>query len=212
MYRTVDVEDARAGAVPLDPGFEAAGPRVHGHRLERALGRSRAERLLPARAVQRNVHGGREPPGREMERDVERPARATWTCQKPRSFGFQPASGPRQSWRVRTVGFSRVPPSSIGRRIESAGGRDVLEPGEVVLVHLGDDVAVAGGDVLELERVVLHVEKLERRRLGARDRLAAQQLVGLRPRGERAAGLGLVAAVPLKVERAVGPAGGLLAA
>ena len=53
-------------------------------------------------------------------------------------------------------------------------------------VHLGEDVR-------ELERVVLHVEKLEQRWLGSRDGLAAQELVGLRARGKCAAGLGLVA-------------------
>ena len=67
-----------------------------------------------------------------------------------------------------------------------------------------------GGDVVQLERVVLHVVELERRQLGgAGQRFAAQELVGLGPGGEGAAGLGPVAAVPLEEEGPIGPAGGL---
>ena len=66
--------------------------------------------------------------------------------------------------------FSRAAQLDRARSI-SAGGRNVFEPRDVVLVHPGDDIAMAGRDVLELERVVLHVEQLECRRLGSRNGL-----------------------------------------
>ena len=66
------------------------------------------------------------------------------------------------------------------------------------------------GDIVQLERVALHVVELERRHLGCTGRgFVTQELVGLRTRGEGSAELGLIAAVPLEEERPIGPAGGL---
>jgi hypothetical protein len=52
-----------------------------------------------------------------------RPAFATSTSQKPRSLSSQPARGPRQSCRVRIVGFSAGLPNEI--RTGSTPGEDV---------------------------------------------------------------------------------------
>ena len=106
------------------------------------------------------------------------------------------------------MGFSAGLPSAI--RTGSTPGEDVtsLKPSLVFGVHLGDDVGVLGGDVVQLERIVFHVEELEARLLaGAGGRLGTHELVRLRPRGEGTVGLGLVASVPLEKQSPFGPAG-----
>ena len=140
-----------------------------------------------------------------------RPDFATSTSQNPRAFGTsRSARGPRQSWRVRIVGFSRGLPSAIRTGSKPRVDDTSLNHALYVGVHPGNDVGVLLGDVVQLERVVLHVVELERRDLGdAGRRLVAQELVRLRTRGEGSAELGLIAAVPLEKQRPIGPAGGL---
>src|SRR5262245_16962421 len=118
-------------------------------------------------------------PGREVERDVEA-AGARELDVPVAQVVCVPAgerSAPVLAGEDRRI-LSRA--SQLDRRGgESASGRNVLEPGEIILVHRGDNVWVARGNVIQFERVLRHVVELERKGFGSGDGLAAQQLVGL---------------------------------
>ena len=140
-----------------------------------------------------------------------RPDRATSTSQKPRSPGGSPARGPRQSWRVRIVGFSRGLPSSIRTGSIAAGRGNVLEPRLVFGVHLGQRCRGAAWRcrAARAGRVPCRRARVAESWRGAGRWFVPQQLVRLRPRGEGSAELGQVAAVPLEEQGPIGPAGSL---
>ena len=84
----------------------------------------------------------------------------------------------------------------------------VRKPRLVALAHPPDHVGMLGGHVLHLQRVGPHVVELEldAGRIGVRwDAAGVDQLVPLRAGGTRPVAHRRVAAVPLEVERAVGP-------
>ncbi len=196
-----DIKHTAPMFVSLDPGFQPACTRRPVDAGERALGlggRRATFYACRSRAQNGAVVGNFR--GVTCSVISNRPDLATSTSQKPKSLSSQPARGPRQSCRVRIVGFSRGLPSAIRTGSKPRRGRHVLEPGLVSGVHLGNDVGVLVGDVVQLERVVLHVEELERRLPCVRPvgRLGTDKLVRLRSRGEGPAELGLVAAVPLE--------------
>ena len=133
-----------AGRCCLRPSFEPARAGGDRHILECAFGLPGFRdcwRLAPLSESCKVVRNRR---GVKWKREVEPAVAATLTSQKPRSFGFPAGQRPApvlagQDRRV----FARASQLD-GRGRESARGRDVFEPGQVVLVHLGDDVRVAG--------------------------------------------------------------------
>ena len=88
---------------------------------------------------------------------------------------------------------------------------NVFEPGFVFGLELGDDLGMLGGDVFQFVGVALHVEELEFGSAGGQLLLTeaggADELPLLVAGGEVVVQDGLVAAVALGEERAVGPGG-----
>src|SRR5438552_2862540 len=95
------------------------------------------------------------------------------------------------------------------RRRVTARAAHVFEPLLVAAPHLLYEVGSLAGDVVDFERVVEHVVKFERglgwRRRVRRSADRLDEFVALQTGGESTIQFRRVAAVPLKIERAIRP-------